>query len=148
MSRSVLLVDDEPGILEIAGAYLRREGFLVRTAGTGTRALEAFATQVPDVVVLDLMLPDMSGEEVCVALRRTSAVPILMLTAKAAEARGGTTTPQGRSRPGRAARACARPCAGGGTGAPPPPICWSSTGVAWRSTSRRTRRRSTRPSCP
>jgi len=86
MSRSVLLIDDEPGILEIAGAYLRREGFLVRTAGTGTRALEAFATQVPDVVVLDLMLPDMSGEEVCVALRRTSAVPILMLTAKAAEA--------------------------------------------------------------
>ena len=85
MSPSVLVVDDEPGIIEIASAYLRRDGFTVRTATTGGRALDAVATQPPDLVVLDLMLPDVSGEEVCASLRRTSSVPILMLTAKAAE---------------------------------------------------------------
>lgn len=85
-SRSVLVVDDEPGIIEIASAYLRRDGFVVRTAGTGRRALDAMATQEPDLVVLDLMLPDISGEEVCTRMRRSSSVPILMLTAKSAEA--------------------------------------------------------------
>ena len=85
MSPSVLVVDDEPGIIEIASAYLRRDGFTVRTATTGGRALDAVATQPPDLLVLDLMLPDVSGEEVCASLRRTSSVPILMLTAKAAE---------------------------------------------------------------
>ncbi|MGE3140508.1 MAG: response regulator [Thermoleophilia bacterium] len=85
MSRSVLVVDDEPGIIEIASAYLRRDGFVVRTATTGRRALDAVATQAPDLVVLDLMLPDLSGEEVCTSLRRHTAVPILMLTAKSAE---------------------------------------------------------------
>jgi DNA-binding response OmpR family regulator len=85
VSRSVLVVDDEPGIIEIASAYLRRDGFEVRTATTGRRALDSVATQAPDLVVLDLMLPDLSGEEVCASLRRHTAVPILMLTAKAAE---------------------------------------------------------------
>jgi len=86
MTRSVLVVDDEPGIIEIASAYLRKDGFAVRTATTGQRAIDAVATQMPDLVVLDLMLPDISGEEVCASLRRHSAVPILMLTAKSAEA--------------------------------------------------------------
>ena len=86
MSPSVLVVDDEPGIIEIASAYLRRDGFQVRTARSGRRALDAIATQMPDLVVLDLMLPDVAGEEICTSLRRHSAVPILMLTAKAAEA--------------------------------------------------------------
>lgn len=86
MSRSVLVVDDEPGIIEIASAYLRRDGFTVRTASTGRRAMDAVATQMPDLIVLDLMLPDISGEEICASLRRSSAVPILVLTAKAAEA--------------------------------------------------------------
>lgn len=86
MSRSILVVDDEPGIVELASAYLRRDGFTVRTARTGRRALDALATQPADLVVLDLMLPDITGEEVCVSLRRHSAVPILMLTAKSAEA--------------------------------------------------------------
>lgn len=85
-SRSILVVDDEPGIIEIASAYLRRDGFTVRTATSGRRALDAVLTQLPDLVVLDLKLPDLSGEEVCSALRRSSSVPILMLTAKAAEA--------------------------------------------------------------
>ena len=85
MSPSVLVVDDEPGIIEIASAYLRSDGFVVRTATTGRRALDAVATQAPDLIVLDLMLPDLSGEEVCITLRRSTSVPILMLTAKAAE---------------------------------------------------------------
>jgi DNA-binding response OmpR family regulator len=79
------VVDDEPGIIEIASAYLRRDGFTVRTATSGQRALDAVLTQLPDLVVLDLKLPDLSGEDVCSALRRSSSVPILMLTAKAAE---------------------------------------------------------------
>lgn len=86
MTQSILVVDDEPGIIEIASAYLRRDGFTVRTATTGSRALAAVATQVPDLIVLDLMLPDVSGEEVCASLRRSTSVPILMLTAKSAEA--------------------------------------------------------------
>ena len=86
MTQSILVVDDEPGIIEIASAYLRRDGFTVRTATTGRRALDAVATQVPDLIVLDLLLPDLSGEEVCVSLRRSLSVPILMLTAKSAEA--------------------------------------------------------------
>jgi DNA-binding response OmpR family regulator len=85
VSRSVLVVDDEPGIIEVASAYLRRAGFVVRTAATGQRALDSVLTQMPDLVVLDLMLPDIPGEQVCASLRRHSAVPILMLTAKAAE---------------------------------------------------------------
>jgi DNA-binding response OmpR family regulator len=85
-SRSVLVVDDEPGIIEMATAYLRRDGFVVRTAATGQRALDAVSTQMPDLVVLDLMLPDIPGEQVCVSLRRYSSVPVLILTAKSAEA--------------------------------------------------------------
>ena len=86
MSPSVLVVDDEPGIIEMASAYLRRDGFVVRTAATGQRALDSVLTQVPDLIVLDLMLPDIPGEQVCASLRRHVAVPILMLTAKSAEA--------------------------------------------------------------
>jgi len=85
VSRSVLVVDDEPGIIEMASAYLRRDGFVVRTAATGQRALDSVLTQVPDLIVLDLMLPDIPGEQVCASLRRHTAVPILMLTAKSAE---------------------------------------------------------------
>lgn len=83
---SVLVVDDEPGIREIARAYLEADGFRVREAGTGQLALDAALTQMPDLIVLDLMLPDVGGEEVCAQLRRVSRVPIIMLTAKSAEA--------------------------------------------------------------
>jgi DNA-binding response OmpR family regulator len=86
VSRSVLVVDDEPGIVQIASAYLRREGFTVRIAANGQRALDAVATQMPDLIILDLMLPDITGEEICTTLRRRSAVPILILTARSAEA--------------------------------------------------------------
>lgn len=83
--RSVLVVDDEPGLLDLADRYLRQEGCVVRLAATGERALEAVATQMPDIVVLDLRLPDVQGEEVCARIRRLSDVPILMLTAKSSE---------------------------------------------------------------
>ena len=85
MSQSVLIVDDEPGIVEIVSAYLRRDGFRVRIATTGRRALAVTELQPPDLIVLDLMLPDITGEAICAELRKVSNVPILMLTAKSAE---------------------------------------------------------------
>ncbi|MFN8123834.1 MAG: response regulator transcription factor [Thermoleophilia bacterium] len=86
MPWSVLIVDDEPEILDIASAYLTRAEFAVRRAATGQRALDVIALQPPDLIILDLMLPDLSGEEVCATIRRTSDVPIIMLTARSAEA--------------------------------------------------------------
>ena len=83
---SVLVVDDEPGLREILRAYLEAEGFVVREAGTGRLALEDARAQMPDLVVLDLMLPDLGGEEVCAELRRVSRVPVIMLTGKSAVA--------------------------------------------------------------
>ena len=77
MPWSVLIVDDEPEILEIASAYLARADFTVRKAATGQRALDVIALQPPDLVVLDLMLPDIPGEQVCATIRRTSDVPII-----------------------------------------------------------------------
>ena len=152
VSRSVLVVDDEPGIIEMASAYLRRDGFMVRTAATGQRALDSVLTQMPDLVVLDLMLPDIPGEQVCASLRRHSAVPIIMLTAKSAEVDGcaasswaRTTTSSSRSHHASSSPASAR-----SSGAPPArrsrrPTCWSSTAAASRSTSPRTRRALRRP---
>jgi DNA-binding response OmpR family regulator len=66
-------------------SYLRREGYEPLPAATGDEALRLFESERPDLVVLDLMLPGTSGEEVCRRLRRESRVPVLMLTAKAAE---------------------------------------------------------------
>ena len=82
---SILVVDDEPKILEIVKAYLEKEGYVVLTAERGEAALSMAAKANPDLIVLDLMLPDINGEEVCRRLRETSEVPILMLTAKVSE---------------------------------------------------------------
>lgn len=84
-NRNVLVVDDEPKIVEAVSAMLSSKGYTVFAATNGRRALELFAAQRIALVVLDLMLPDISGEEVCLAIRQTSRVPILMLTAKAEE---------------------------------------------------------------
>jgi DNA-binding response OmpR family regulator len=82
---SVLVVDDERKIRELVRTYLEQEGYSVLLAETGARALET-ATRLPiDLVVLDLMLPDLSGEEVARSLRTVSDVPIIMLTARATE---------------------------------------------------------------
>lgn len=78
----ILLVDDEPHIIELARLYLRQEGFRVDSAGDGLTALERVKVQPPDLMVLDLMLPRLDGWEVCKRIRAESDLPILMLTAR------------------------------------------------------------------
>lgn len=81
----ILVVDDEVKILEVVKAYLEKESFEVITATDGKSALELFDAEVPHLIVLDLMLPKLSGEEVCQIIRTKSDVPIIMLTAKVEE---------------------------------------------------------------
>lgn len=81
----ILLVDDERRIIEVLEAYLEREGYEIHSADNGIDALKKVKTVGPDLIILDLMLPDISGEEVCRLVRKESDVPILMLTAKSAE---------------------------------------------------------------
>src|SRR5437867_1359287 len=83
--KTILVVDDEPQIAEIATDYLRLAGFDVITAGDGVRALEAVRGRRPDLVVLDLGLPRMDGTEVARTIRRESDLPIIMLTARVQE---------------------------------------------------------------
>lgn len=78
----VLLVEDEESLGEALEYQLQREGFDVERATDGTVALERFKTMGADLVLLDLMLPGMSGEDICKEIRRTSGVPIIMLTAR------------------------------------------------------------------
>jgi len=82
---TVLVVDDERKIRDTVTLYLERDGYDVLQAASGEAALKAARPGLCDLVVLDLMLPDLSGEEVAVALRAISTVPIIMLTAKAQE---------------------------------------------------------------
>ncbi len=84
--KRILVVDDEEMIVRTVKAYLDREGFKTYTAFDGDAALQAFDEKGPDLIVLDLMLPKKSGIEVTRAIRSKSSVPIIMLTAKAAEA--------------------------------------------------------------
>jgi phosphate regulon transcriptional regulator PhoB len=84
----VLVVEDEPDIRALIVHHLTREGFRCRTAATGVEALGRVRAAAPDLIVLDLMLPELDGLEVCRRLRRdpaTAGVPIIMLTAKADE---------------------------------------------------------------
>src|SRR5579859_2533258 len=81
----VLVVDDERKIRELVGSYLERQGYLVTLAATGRAALAAAVREHPDLIVLDLRLPDIAGEEVARSIREVSPVPIIMLTAKSAE---------------------------------------------------------------
>jgi two-component system alkaline phosphatase synthesis response regulator PhoP len=85
MQERILVVDDEPKIVKLAADYLLKDGFRVLTAHDGLTALAVARREQPDLVVLDLMLPGLDGWEVCRALRRESAVPIIMLTARADE---------------------------------------------------------------
>jgi DNA-binding response OmpR family regulator len=85
VNERVLVVDDEPSVQEVARAYLEREGFLVDSAVDGHTALAAIERRAPQLIVLDLMLPDVPGEEIARRVRERSDVPILMLTAKASE---------------------------------------------------------------
>ena len=83
--RTVLLVDDEDKIREVVSAYLENKGFRVIVCGTGAEALSALSREEISIAVLDLMLPDISGEEICANIRKKSALPVIMLTAKTAE---------------------------------------------------------------
>ena len=84
--KNILVVDDEPKIREVITSLLESKGYKVYTAENGKQALEAFEKYNISLVLLDLMLPDISGEEVCALIRKKSRVPILMLTAKSEEA--------------------------------------------------------------
>ena len=80
--KKILLVEDEKAIRDAVAAYLERESYIVRGVGDGQSAVEEFEKHSFDLVILDLMLPKLSGERVCRAIRETSNVPIIMLTAK------------------------------------------------------------------
>ncbi len=80
--KKILVVDDEKCIVDIVKAYLERDGYQVIVAYDGKSALEQARRQHPDLIVLDLMLPEVSGWDVCRSLRKDSEVPIIMLTAR------------------------------------------------------------------
>jgi DNA-binding response OmpR family regulator len=82
----VLVVDDEPMVCEVVTAYLKRDGFRVETAADGKQALAAIERAVPDLVVLDVMLPNIDGFDVLTRIRRMNDVPIILLTARTEEA--------------------------------------------------------------
>ena len=81
-AQTVLIVEDESSIASFVALYLKNAGYSVRTAATGKEALAEAESERPDLIVLDLMLPDVDGIEVCRRLRQSSDVPILMLTAR------------------------------------------------------------------
>ena len=79
----ILMVDDDPNIAELASLYLIKEGYEVRTAVNGRQALDMFMGYAPNLVLLDIMLPQMDGYDVCKEILRISRTPVIMLTAKA-----------------------------------------------------------------
>jgi DNA-binding response OmpR family regulator len=81
----IMVVDDEPNIREVVSLYLRRDGHSVSTAADGQEALRLYRQTEPDLVVLDLMLPKVSGIEVCRRIQSDRRVPVIMLTAKGEE---------------------------------------------------------------
>src|ERR1700691_3003477 len=85
MASTVLVVEDERKLRDLVRSYLERAGFAVLSTGSGAEAITMAATALPDLVVLDLGLPDVPGETVARELRAISATPILMLTAKSSE---------------------------------------------------------------
>jgi two-component system, OmpR family, alkaline phosphatase synthesis response regulator PhoP len=80
--QSVLVVEDEQSIASFVSLYLKNAGYTVRAAATGSSALNAVAAETPSLILLDLNLPDMDGIEICRRIRKSSDVPILMLTAR------------------------------------------------------------------
>ncbi|BAH06438.1 response regulator transcription factor [Clostridium kluyveri] len=83
--KKILVVDDEQKIVDVIRAYLEKAGYEVHSAYNGTEAVKLFEKISPALIVLDLMLPDISGEDICKMLRKKSRVPIIMLTAKVDE---------------------------------------------------------------
>lgn len=83
--KKILVVDDEEKILQVVKLYLENEGYLVCVSTNGRDAYVIFEKEKPDLIILDLMLPDLTGEEICKRIREKSSVPIIMLTAKSEE---------------------------------------------------------------
>jgi DNA-binding response OmpR family regulator len=81
----VLVVEDDPTVAEVVTRYLEREGFAVESVGDGNEALARTDAQLPDLVVLDIMLPGLDGLEVCRRLRSRAPIPVVMLTARGTE---------------------------------------------------------------
>lgn len=86
LTKKILVVDDEQKIVEVVKSYLEHSGYTVFFAYDGKQALKLFSDVSPSLIVLDLMLPDVSGEEIIKRIRKVSRVPVIMLTAKAEEA--------------------------------------------------------------
>lgn len=84
-SMNILLVEDEASIREVEKAYLQRAGYTVHEAVDGKQALEMFRSESPDLVVLDINLPELDGIEVCKQIRKSSMVPVIMVTARTEE---------------------------------------------------------------
>jgi DNA-binding response OmpR family regulator len=84
-SGKIVVIDDEESVRDVVKAYLEKDGFTVYVAANGRDGLALAERRKPDLIVLDLMLPDISGEEICQEVRSRSDVPIVMLTAKATE---------------------------------------------------------------
>jgi two-component system phosphate regulon response regulator OmpR len=82
MSERILVVEDDPRLAAMLDEYLRNHGYAVSQAATGAQALEKLSAEAPDAIILDLMLPDMDGLDVCRKLRERSDLPVLMLTAR------------------------------------------------------------------
>lgn len=82
MKNKILVVDDERNIVELVRLYMEKEGFETVCAYTGSEALQKFKEENPDLIILDLMLPEIDGWQICREIRKTSQVPIIMLTAK------------------------------------------------------------------
>ncbi len=85
VQNKILIIDDEPKIVEVLKSYLEKEGYDIFQSYNGKEALELFENINPELVILDLMLPDISGEDICKIIRDKSKTPIIMLTAKVAE---------------------------------------------------------------
>ena len=81
----VLIIEDDPNVAEVVTRYLEREGYVVEAADDGLGGLEQALSDPPDLVVLDLMLPSLSGLEVCRRLRAKAPIPVIMLTARGEE---------------------------------------------------------------
>ena len=82
MANTILVVDDERNIVQLARLYLGNEGFRVEEANDGKAAIEKARTCNPDLVILDIMMPEMDGLTVCKEIRKTSNVPVIILTAR------------------------------------------------------------------
>ncbi|MCH4153385.1 MAG: response regulator transcription factor [Saccharofermentans sp.] len=82
LTNKVLLIDDDPGIIEVLKLYFEKEGYQVFTCMQGDKAVATYNSTQPDIIILDLMLPGTDGNDICREIRKTSEVPIIMLTAR------------------------------------------------------------------